>query len=82
MKCCINGISKPKAQNSKLKMGVLSFGFWALSFEFLYACPFCKEAVSTGLAKGFYWSILLMLAVPIVVVAVIAGLIEKAGRRS
>ena len=50
----------------------------------LHACPLCSEAVSkvTGLAKGFTWSILLMLAVPVLVVSVISGIIIKAHRQS
>jgi len=46
------------------------------------ACPFCKESFSSGLARGFYWSIFLMLGVPLVVVAVIAGIVIKASRKS
>jgi hypothetical protein len=46
------------------------------------ACPLCKDAVAQtgGLASGFFWSILLMLAVPFVVVGVIGGLIVKSQR--
>jgi hypothetical protein len=48
----------------------------------VYACPLCKDIIAkTGLAKGFYWSILLMLAVPAFVVAVIAGIITRTYRR-
>jgi len=48
------------------------------------ACPLCKEAISAvkGLAEGFYWSTLLLLAVPFFVVAVITSLIVKAHRQS
>ena len=50
----------------------------------LNACPLCIEAISKvgGLAKGFYWSILLMLGVPALVVALISGYILTAYRRS
>jgi hypothetical protein len=46
----------------------------------LLACPFCSDNVASGMAKGFFWSILLMLAVPVVVVGTIAGVIWRAGR--
>ena len=48
----------------------------------LYACPMCKEAVSaiSGLSQGYAWSILLMLAVPFLVVAIITGAVVKAYR--
>jgi hypothetical protein len=45
------------------------------------SCPFCKEALPTGMAKGFYWSILLMLAVPMIVVGTIAGAVWRAGKK-
>ena len=44
----------------------------------LYACPLCKDAIPNDMAKGFFWSILLMLAVPAVVVSVIAGVVWRA----
>ena len=47
----------------------------------LWACPLCKEALTGGMAKGFYWSILLMLAVPMVVVATIVGALWRAGKK-
>src|SRR5258706_12954555 len=45
------------------------------------ACTLCKEALPTGMARGFYWSILLMLAVPTIVVVTIAGAVWRAGRK-
>jgi len=48
----------------------------------LYACPLCSEAISRvhGLARGIFWSTLLMLAAPFFVIAVISSLIVKAHR--
>ena len=46
-----------------------------------WACPLCKESLTAGMAKGFYQSILLMLAVPVVVVAVIAGTVWRSGQK-
>ena len=50
--------------------------------SFLQACPLCSEAIGAvhGLARGIFWSTLLMLAVPFFVVSVIASLIVKAHR--
>ena len=52
------------------------------------ACPLCKEAVgeggasgASGLATGFFWSILAMLTVPFVLVGVVAYAIVSAYRR-
>lgn len=53
------------------------------------ACPNCKEAVADGeypggsasLGHGFYYSILLMIAVPWAAVATIAFLIYRKQRR-
>jgi hypothetical protein len=48
----------------------------------LYACPLCKDALTPGMAKGFYWSILLMLGVPAIVVGLITFTLWRAhGRR-
>ena len=44
-------------------------------------CPFCSDSVTTAMAKGFYWSILFMLAVPFLVVGTIAGVLWRAGRK-
>ncbi len=44
----------------------------------LLACPLCKDSLPAGMARGFYWSILLMLAVPTLVVAAIAGVLWRA----
>ena len=47
------------------------------------ACPMCKEAISAvkGLAEGFYWSTLLLVTVPFLVVAVITTVVVRAYRR-
>jgi hypothetical protein len=52
------------------------------------ACPLCKEAEadtpggSASLGRGFYYSILLMIAVPWTAVATVAFLIFRRRRRS
>jgi hypothetical protein len=48
----------------------------------LNACPLCSEAIAGfhGLARGIFWSTLLMLAVPFFVIVVISSLIVKAHR--
>jgi heme/copper-type cytochrome/quinol oxidase subunit 2 len=50
----------------------------------LTACPLCKDAISkvSGLARGFNWSILLMLTAIVIVVGVISGVLIKANRRA
>ena len=51
----------------------------------VWACPFCSDAVSTAskhLAKGFYWSILFMLAVVFGVVGAVAAVILRAQRQA
>jgi hypothetical protein len=95
MKCSTNGKSKVKRQKREVKsrtfflykniLQLLTFALFLLPFAFpLNACPLCSEAISkvSGLAKGFGWSILIMLAVPFFVVAVIASLVVKAHRQS
>lgn len=53
----------------------------------LSACPLCKEAEadtpggSAGLGRGFYYSILLMIAVPWTAVGTVAFLIFRKRRR-
>jgi len=54
------------------------------------ACPDCKDAQSdaetpggsANLGRGFYWSILLMMAAPFSVVATVGFLILRARRRA
>jgi hypothetical protein len=52
-----------------------------LHSEALFACPLCKDAISLGLARGFYWSILLMLGMPVLVVGVISGVVWRAFKK-
>src|SRR5689334_4963577 len=74
MKC---SISQRAASSKRLAV----FGITLLAARgLLLACPFCSDNVATGMAKGFFWSILLMLAVPVVVVGTIAGVIWRASR--
>jgi len=46
----------------------------------VWSCPLCNDAIAkvSGLAKGITWSILLMLAVPILVVTVISFILVRA----
>ena len=83
MKCFINGIvvRKSNIANRSKNIILLSFAMCVLRCAIAWACPFCSDNVTTGMAKGFYWSILLMLAVPFVVVATIAGVLWRAGRK-
>ncbi|HEY7863688.1 MAG TPA: hypothetical protein VIE39_08510 [Thermoanaerobaculia bacterium] len=54
----------------------------------LSACPLCKDALdntaggSAGLGRGFYWSILLMIAVPWTAVGTVGYLIWRKRRRT
>jgi len=45
------------------------------------ACPLCKDNIPNGMAKGFFWSILLMLVVPALVVGVIAGVVWRSEQK-
>jgi len=91
MRCFINGNGERRTVNSqrrtkrgsykKRSFRALSLLFTVLRSPFLYACPLCKEALSTGLAKGFFWSILLMLGVPMLVVGVISTVVWRAYRK-
>ena len=65
-----------------IKKTLLIFALCFLTFEFASACPFCKDAADPGFAKGIYWSILLMVGVPLVVVGSIFFAYWKAYRRS
>ena len=97
MKCCIEmksdivGADLVSARNEMFVRHWVNFGqAQGLPLRFLpfllmnvplMACPFCSDNVATGMAKGFFWSILLMLAAPTLVVGVIAGAIWRAGRK-
>lgn len=47
----------------------------------LWACPMCKDSIPSGMSQGFFWSVLLMISVPVVVVGVIAGVLWRAEQR-
>ena len=84
MKCSTNVLRAPCSVFRKIKTHAIFILIGALCTvhgERLNACPLCKEALTQGMAKGFYWSILLMLTVPAVVVGVIAGALWRAGRK-
>jgi hypothetical protein len=83
MKCSTNGMANFKWQISNGKSRFLPFAFCLLPFamQFAAACPLCKESIPNGMAKGFFWSILLMLAVPAIVVGVIAREVWRAERK-
>ena len=49
----------------------------------MFACPMCKDIVSTfyaHLSQGYFWSILLMLAMPALMVGVIVWRVTSAMR--
>ena len=56
-------------------------------FELLsagWACPMCKELVAgvmSRLSQGYYWSILLMVSMPFVVVGFVTWRVVRAARR-
>lgn len=87
MRCCIearemgNGKREKVRWSDFIKVSTL-FTFYLLTFPCLTgACPLCKDALGQGLARGFYWSILLMLGVPLLIVAVFVGIIFTAYRK-
>jgi heme/copper-type cytochrome/quinol oxidase subunit 2 len=50
----------------------------------LAACPLCKEATpanNSGMWRGMYWSILLMMAMPFAAAATLIAVIRRARRR-
>ncbi len=88
MKCFINGnvgadhCVRPRWHDCSGRHGGLPLQILCLLLaQGVYACPLCKDALTEGMAKGFFWSIILMLTVPAVVVGVIAGVIWRAERR-
>lgn len=77
MKCCINQSKRA----ARFALSALRYWLpWSCP-SLLWACPFCQDNVPNGMAKGFFWSILLMLAVPAVVVGVIAGTVWRAEQK-
>jgi len=79
-----------KEKGTRKKVGIIFRTFSFLLPCSLYflpsrlsACPLCKEAFAkTGLARGFYWSILVMLGTSFLVVAAITGWIIRAHRQT
>jgi hypothetical protein len=81
MKCSTdNSGLRTQGSQKRIKIFLIS-AFCVLSSELAPACPLCKDALSEGMAKGFFWSILLMLSVPALVVGVIAGVVWRAERQ-
>jgi len=73
---------RPSPFRERVPVGRVRACFIAMTMASIsYACPLCKDALSTGLARGFYWSILLMLSVPVLVVGVISTVVWRAYRR-
>jgi hypothetical protein len=86
MKCFTKGRNESKeARNEKRKCVfpcLLSALVSLLAVLPSYACPLCKESITGGMAKGFSLGTLLMLGVPILLVAVISGVVVKAYRQA
>jgi O-antigen/teichoic acid export membrane protein len=85
MRCFTNGQNKKQEARTKSPLAVFSLSFLVscISVIPLAACPLCKEALEkvSGLGQGFYWSILLMLGIPLLIVGVVSGVIIRAHRR-
>ena len=70
---------------------LLAAGCWLLtaSYELLtaqtaWACPMCKDIVTgfmSRMAEGYFWSILLLVSMPFIVVSLIAWRVIRAARR-
>ena len=80
---CFTDSSGLRTQGSGIKKAwvFLITEFCVLSSELATACPLCKESLPQGMAKGFFWSILLMLAVPALVVGLIMNVLWRAHLR-
>ena len=84
MKCSISTVYRGPwtvVRRNMVRCWVLIGSLFTVHGARLFACPLCKEALTQGMAKGFFWSILLMIAVPAVVVGVIAGALWRAGQK-
>ena len=46
----------------------------------VFACQWCKDLMSWGLAKGFAWTIGILLIVPILIVTTLTFLIVRAAK--
>ena len=80
MKCFIKTWSVERGAWSEKRLAVVLFTLYA-SLSTAAACPFCSDNVANGMAKGFFWRILLMLGVPVAVVATIAVVIWRASQK-
>ncbi len=47
----------------------------------IFACQWCKDLMSWGLARGFAWTIGLLLAVPFLLIGVITLRLIRTARR-
>ena len=69
---------------------VMAMTFTWIPFTDAYGCPMCKYGLISvlnpdyvsGLAKGYYWSIILMLGVPITLLTVMISLIVKSKKKN
>ncbi len=80
MRCSTNQQAASSKQQAG-KSAAIALVFLLAARCSLLACAFCKDSLPQGMAKGFFWSILLMLAVPTLVVAAIAGALWRAGQK-
>lgn len=57
----------------------------AFSSSAAFACPGCKNALATesamALARGYYWSIIVMLSLPFILTGFVSFLIYRATRK-
>jgi len=81
---------EPRTVDSKrpVRCWLLAMGYWLLACGVAEACPTCSDMLSTdaaapaGLARGFYWSILLFLSMPFALVGGMSWLIVRHARQS
>ena len=73
-------------RSDRLSLAVL-LSFWLFAPPHANACPNCKEAVAAqpgevaSMAKGYNWSVLLMLAMPFTMLSTGAFVVVRAARR-
>ncbi len=67
-------------QLSRLALSLLlAFGLCMLLADPLWACPTCKETLAShdpagsSVARGYYWSILFMMAMPFTLFSLLGG---------
>ena len=78
-------------RNSRPFVVLLAAGGWLLaaSYELLtaqtaWACAMCKDIVAgfmSRMAEGYFWSIILLVSMPFIVVSLIAWRVIRAARR-